>query len=1050
MSEYSYVEQPILTWLCGEPKPPEYAAGGLGWTYSDESAMAAYDRPLEDPLVEKLLVAAILRINPEVKTDAQAKLAVAGLRKTMSHPDRLTANRQTLDLLRDGAKVVLNPGEDAKTVRFVAFDSARQGLNDFTATNQYRVQGVKQCREDTVLLVNGIPLVIAEYKSYVASGKDWREAVHQLHRYQRQAPVMLTTNAFCIAADEDEFRYGTVLFHDASKDDVERHLDSWGRWLSLYPEHRGWWNDPAALNPDDPLETPVKGLLRLKPAHLLDFLQHFIAFETKKGKTAKKIARYQQFEAVNELVDRTVSLAGRPVTAQDRTGLIWHTQGSGKSLTMIFAGQKLRRHPALNNPTVLIVVDRRDLKTQLSDDFDACDYPNVEKALGVDDLKRKLRSDWRGTLVTTVQSFQTMGDLAPVARDNVISMVDEAHRSQKGDGTESYAMTMRVKLANGFRYGFTGTPIDRTMQNTHRDFGPMKDGVQERYLSYYGIRRAIQDGATLEVHYIRDKVPFTVDEATLNVGFEQMCAEMELEDDEAKDFIQRQRAQWKELARHPQRVDIVLERMLTHFLEHPDPNGFKAQLVAVDRKACALYKDALDTKLRARDLPPELSDIIISSAQNSEPEVERFEYPKAKQDELIDYFKLTPAEWEAWNRERHGEDRGKWRPPLKILIVCDRLLTGFDAPVEQAMYLDKPLRDHNLLQAIARTNRPLPSMKKRTGVVVDYFGVFNNLEKALNFDESVREESLIDWDALRATVPGEVAECMALFDGITIADTRECLLAALRRLRDPEAAKNFEHSFRSLERLWEAIAPDPSLYPHRHEYNWLCGIYVAHRRRQRGSKDTYGELSAKTRQLIQENTTFLNVAESLPIFRIDQDYVGKLDELPTAADKAAALEAMLTAELSEDDPSFIYQQLGDRLQRVKERKDAGDDATARRLKELEEVAAAAAATKREPERLGLTQPGEYGLFTILRAQAAAADEAYVADCARRMVAHLRQNRLLSSGWSNSIGGRMRVEQSLLAESWNPSYANLGFDRDALDPPFLKPAVSELAKSDGVD
>ncbi len=330
---------------------------------------------------------------------------------------------------------------------------------------------------------------------------------------------------------------------------------------------------------------------------------------------------------------------------------------------------------------------------------------------------------------------------------------------------------------------------------------------------------------------------------------------------------------------------------------------------------------------------------------------------------------------------------------------------------------------------------------------MDYFGVFTNLEKALNFDESVREESLIDWDALRATVPGEIARCMELFHG-AIADTRECLLAALRRLRDPEAAKNFEHNFRSLERLWEAVAPDPCLYPHRHQYNWLCGIYVAHRRRQRGSKDTYGELSAKTRQLIQENATFVDIVESLPVFRIDKDYVAKLDELPTPADKAAALEAILTGELSEDDPSFVYRQLGERLQRVKERRDAGDEAAARRLRELQEIAAALAATKDEPERLGLTQPGEYGLFTILRAHAPGAAEDYVADCARRMVGHLRTNGLLAPGWSNSIGGRMRVEQSLLAESWNPPYEELGFDRDAEDPSFLKPAVSELAKADG--
>lgn len=1046
MSELGYVEQPVIKWLSGEgsPKPGDK---GLGWTYRTEETMAAFDRPLEDPIVEKLLVEAIIRINPDVKTEAQAKLAVGALRKAMMHPDKLTANRSTLDLLRDGASVEIVPGQPAKTVRFIEFDLAKQNLNDFTATNQYRVQGVKQCREDTVLLVNGIPLVIAEYKSYVASGKDWTEAVRQLHRYQRQAPLILAPNVFCVAADEEEFRYGTVLYHDATKEQIDSHLDWWGKWLSLYPDEKGWWNKPEADQPDDALQVQVRGLLRLKPCHVLDFLQHFIVFETKKGKTIKKIARYQQFEAVNDIVDRTVAQAGKAVEQQDRTGLIWHTQGSGKSLTMVFTAYKLRRHAALNNPTVMIVVDRRDLKTQLSDDFEACDYPNVEKALGVEDLKKKLRNDWRGTLVTTVQSFQQMGDLPPRDRDNIISLIDECHRSQKGQGTESYAMTMRVKLPKGFRYGFTGTPIDRTMINTHRDFGPKKDGEQERYLSYYGIKRAIKDGATLEVHYIRDKVPFVVDEKKLNLEFEKMCEEMELEDEESKDFVQRRKSQWKELARHPDRINIVLDKMLTHFLEHPDPNGFKAQLVAVDRTACAKYKAALDDKLKAKGLPPEWSDVIISEAQNDEPELQAFHYGKQKQDELIDYFKLTPAEWEKRNSERFGDDRAKWRPPLKILIVCDRLLTGFDAPVEQVMYLDKPLRDHNLLQAIARTNRPLPTMNKRTGVVVDYFGVFQSLEKALNFDENIREESLIDWEALKKTVPGEVSRCMELFKGIKIEDTRDCLLAALRRLADPDASKNFEHNFKSLERLWEAIAPDPCLYEHRFVYNWLCGIYIAHRRRQRGSKATYGELSAKTRQLIQENTTFVEIAEALPVYKIDKDYITKLDDLPTPADKAAALEAILTRELEEGEAGFTYRQLGERLQRLKARKDATDEAIEKRLKELQGIATDTAKTKEEPERLGLQAPGEYGLFTVLRAHAPDAEEAYVAQCARKMVGHLRSRQLLSPGWSNSKGGIMRVEQSLLAESWNPDYSGLGFNPDDAEPAFLKPAVQELAKND---
>ncbi len=1042
MSEAGYVELPVIQWLSGQGSKSANDSG-LGWTYRDEAAMSAFERPLEDPLVEKLLIDAIIKINADVTTVAQAKMAINALRKAMAHPDKLTANRATLDLLRDGVPVNLVPGEDARTVHFIAFAPDRQHLNDFTVTNQYRVQGVKQCREDTVLLVNGIPLVIAEYKSYISSGKDWKEAVHQLHRYQRQAPQMLASSVFCVAADEAEFRYGTVLFHDATKDDVERHLDTWGRWLSLYPDQRGFWNEPDADDQDDPLAVPVKGLLRVQPCHLLDFLQHFIVFETKKGKTTKKVARYQQFEAVNDIVDRTVSQMGQPVEAQERTGLIWHTQGSGKSLTMIYAAYKLRRHAAMNNPTVLIVVDRRDLKTQLSDDFDACDYPNVEKALGVEDLKNKLSK--QGTFITTIQSFQRMNDIEPQRRDNIVELIDECHRSQKGQGTESYAMTMRVKLPNAFRFGFTGTPIDRTMVNTHRDFGPVIAGEQERYLSYYGIKRAIKDGATLPVHYLRDKVPFQVDEQKLSVSYEQMCVEMEVDDEEAKDLIQRQRSQWKELARHDDRIEIVLTKLLTHFLAHPDPNGFKAQLVAVDRTACAKYKNALDAKLKERGLPPEWSDVIISEGQNDEPLLEKFHYGKQKQDDLIDYFKLTPSEWEKWNKEKFGDERSKWRAPLKILIVCDRLLTGFDAPVEQVMYLDKPLRDHNLLQAIARTNRPLPALKKETGVVVDYFGVFQDLEKALNFDESIREESLIDWEVLKATVPGEVARCMELFKNIKIEDTRECLLAALRRLRDPDAALNFEHNFRSLERLWEAVAPDPCLYDHRFTYNWLCGIWVAHRRRQSGSQATYGELSAKTRQLIEENTSFVAVAEALPVYKIDKDYIAKLDELPTPADKAAALEAILTQELTEGEAGFTYRQLGERLQRLKQRKDANDEATAERLRELQEMADEMAQTKAVPDRLNLKKPGEYELYEVLRAHAATTDETYLAECARRMLGHLRANQLLAPGWSNSRGGRMRLEQSLLAESWNPFYAALGFDNAT--PSFLQFAITELANTD---
>ncbi|MBI3946006.1 MAG: hypothetical protein HY321_08815, partial [Armatimonadetes bacterium] len=220
------------------------------------------------------------------------------------------------------------------------------------------------------------------------------------------------------------------------------------------------------------------------------------------------------------------------------------------------------------------------------------------------------------------------------------------------------------------------------------------------------------------------------------------------------------------------------------------------------------------------------------------------------------------------------------------------------------------------------------------------------------------------------------------------------------------------------------------------------------RRRQRGGQATYGELSAKTLELIRQNTAFVDLAEALPVYRIDANTLTDLGELPTAADKAAALEAALTQELVEGEGGFTYRLLGERLVLLKQRRDSSDEAAAARLQELAEIAAEAAQTKQEPDRLNLKAPGEYGLYTVLRAFAPNAEESYVAECARRMVAHLRTYQLLTPGWSQPIKGaaRMRVEQSLLAESWNPFYAALGFPQDA-DPPFLKPAVEELAKAD---
>ena len=1041
MTEYGYVEKPIIEWLAGDLRDPNDR--GLGWTYRTPEEMETFNRLVTDPLTAALLTPALRRINRAVNTEEQSRLAVEALRRVMSTPDPLEANCRTLETLRDGLPVVLNPGEPATTVKFMEFDPAKHDRNDFTVTNQYWVRGVETCKADTVLLVNGIPVVVSEYKGFTTSGKDWTEGVNQLHRYQRQAPALLVPNVFSVSADEQEFRYGPVAFKVDSQQDIDLQRDQWKPWLSQYPRKRLDWTLPPELQDFDPVRAAVHGLLL--PRNVLDFLEHFVVFETKKGKTTKKIARYQQFEGANDLVDRVVDLYGKNVSAQDRTGLIWHTQGSGKSLTMIFAGYKLRRHPRLQNHTVMIVVDRRDLKMQISEDFDNCDYPSVVRAMGIEDLKGKIAGNRQETIITTLQCFQRMDDLAPCPRDNVITMIDEAHRSQKGKGA-GFAMTLRVKLPLAFRFGFTGTPIDRTMINTHRDFGPIIEGKQERYLSYYGIRQAIKDGATLEVHYDFRKIPLEVEEKPLDTGFEQMCDEMEVEDEEEKDFLQRRETRWKALVRDPRRVKKVIANLVDHFLNFPDPSGFKAQLVTIDRTACSQYKDALDEELKSRGLPAEWSEVVISQGQNDPPGLERFHYNKDQTDEIIDYFKLTPAQWESWNRERCGEDRSKWKPPLKILIVCDRLLTGFDAPIEQVMYLDKPLRDHNLLQAMARTNRPLPEMGKRNGLIIDYFGVFDNLQRALNFEEKEQEEAVINWDRLKEQMPIEIERCMEFFQGIKIEDTRACLLACRRVLADIAISKNFITQFKRTEVLWEALSPDACLYPFRREYAWLCSIYVDHLRQKRRTPTTHEEFAAKTRKLIQEHTTFMDLVENQPIYKIDENYLAKVKKLPTPADRAAELEAALSRELTEED-GFLYKRLGERLKRIIELKQAGEKAALRLLEELEKLVKEVNESKSEPERLGLTEAGEYPLFTVIREFAQVKDEALCVRAAKFMMAQLKKAMCLPMGWSDNLGGRKKVSLALQVASWDKECAQLNLcPEDQADPPFLAAAVDELART----
>ena len=351
-------------------------------------------------------------------------------------------------------------------------------------------------------------------------------------------------------------------------------------------------------------------------------------------------------------------LAGYP-----KKGLIWHFQGSGKSLLMVFAAQKLRMHPLLKNPTVLIVVDRIDLDSQITGTFAAADIPNLEKADSRDKLQQLLAQDVRKIIITTIFKFgEADGALNP--RSNIIALVDEAHRTQEGD----LGRKMREALPNAFLFGLTGTPINRADRNTFYAFGADED--EKGYMSRYGFEESIRDGATLKLHF---------EPRLLDLHIDKAAAKMAV------------------LVKTPERIRRICEDIVQHFQSKVEPNGFKGQIVTFDRESCLLFKAELD-KL----LPPEASEIVMSvqaADKKEHPEYAAYDRSRDEEERLLDRF-------------RDAND------PLKLIIVTAKLLTGFDAPILQAMYLDKPLRDHTLLQAICRVNRTYSEQKKLRLVVI--------------------------------------------------------------------------------------------------------------------------------------------------------------------------------------------------------------------------------------------------------------------------------------------------------------------------------------------
>lgn len=835
---------------------------GAGWRF-----MAADDVPRQhdNVLVESMVREALIRLNPEIRQQPERAdevlYSLRALLFSVQGEGLVRANELFAAWLRGEKSMPFGENGEHTPVRLLDFDNLAN--NEYVITSQW-VYPVREGgrRFDIVLLINGIPLVIGEAKSPVRPAVSWLDGASDIHNgYEQSVPQMFVPNVFSFATEGKCYRYGSVRMP----------VGMWGPW------HEGDDRSEGSLAH---VQRAVRAMLR--PRVILDILQNFTLFATdKKHRRIKIICRYQQYEAVNLIVARVI--AGKP-----RKGLIWHFQGSGKSLLMVFAAQKLRMHEALGNPTVMIVVDRIDLDTQITATFSAADIPNMIGAATRQELQDLLAADTRKIIITTIHKFgEAEGCLNE--RGNIIVMVDEAHRTQEGN----LGRKMRAALPNAFLFGLTGTPINKRDRNTFWAFGAEEDA--QGYMSRYSFQDSIRDKATLPLHFETVDVRLHIDKDAIDEAYAQLTDQISEQD---RDDLARRAAKMALLIKAPARVEAICKHIVKHFQEKVEPNGFKAQVVTFDRECCVLYKKVMDTLIS-----PDASAIVMHTQGGKADAFAAWKLDKDAEEKLLDRF-------------RDPKD------PLKFLIVTSKLLTGFDAPILQAMYLDKPMKDHNLLQAICRTNRVYPG--KTHGLIVDYLGIFDDVASALDFDEKNVHNVITNLEELKKQLPAVMTQCLAFFPGVDRSVSGyEGLLAAQDCLPNNERRDAFAASYSVLSSLWEALSPDPGLAPYTRDYQWLTQVYESVKPPSGNGKLLWHALGAKTVELIHQNVQLDTVRDDLETLVMDAEVLEGLLASKEPDKKSREIELQLVARLRKHkgDPKFIA--LGERLEKLKERHEQG-------------------------------------------------------------------------------------------------------------------------------
>ncbi|WP_135256311.1 type I restriction endonuclease subunit R [Thermus caldilimi] len=741
-----------------------------GWEYLPPEEALRLRGGEAKPFLHAVLVEQLQRLNPAVVTNPTKAEEV--VRRLLSIRADIEGNYEAWEYLKGLKTVFVEAERRERNLRLL--DADRPEVNRFHVTDEFPFRsGAHRIRADVVFLINGIPVLIVETKGATRL-EGIAEAFDQIRRYHQEAPDLMAQAQLFVLTQLVQFFYGATwslsrktLFN--WREDVGAHRDS-------------------SLGSD--FETLVKAFVA--PRRVLRVLTDYILFARKDGELSKVILRPHQMRAAERVL-------GRARDPEKQRGLVWHTQGSGKTYTMLTIARKLMETPEFQNPTVLLIVDRNELEQQLFQNLEALGFGHVHLATSKRHLRHLLQRDTRGLIVSMIHKFDDMpANLC--TRRNVFVLVDEAHRSTGGD-LGNYLMGA---LPNATFIGFTGTPIDKTAhgKGTFKTFG---GDDPQGYLDKYSIRESIEDGTTVPLHYQLAPNDLMADREAMEREF-WTVAELEgVADVEEINRVLDRAVTLTNMLKNRDRVDKIAGFVAEHFKNYVQPMGYKAFLVAADREACAFYKEALD-----RYLPPEWSAVVISAAHNDPPHLKRFHLGEEEERRLRQAFR------------KPGENP-------QIFIVTEKLLTGYDAPILYCMYLDKPMRDHVLLQAIARVNRPYESeegQRKTTGLILDFVGIFEDLERALAFDSQDVSGVVQGIEVLQARFQKFMEQARAEYLTLTGGkEGDEAIEAVLEHFRDKETREVFYRFFRELEELYEILSPDPFLRPYLDDYQRMVETY---------------------------------------------------------------------------------------------------------------------------------------------------------------------------------------------------------------------------------